>query len=112
VDRRSSGNLETWQNWDVYHGIHHIGSSFLPSGLLKVLDPNFPPITKVTRFIVFLVLRYAYLFILYLAYLFLPSTTCVIYPCFKLCVLGESYGRIACFKFIYLSKPTWLKMVI
>jgi hypothetical protein len=35
-------NLETWQIWDVYHGIHHIGSSLLPSGLVNILDPNFP----------------------------------------------------------------------
>jgi hypothetical protein len=34
----------------------------LPSGLVKILDPNFPPMTKVTRFIVFLIFRYAYLF--------------------------------------------------
>ena len=72
MDRRSSGNLETWQNWDVYHGIHHIGSSLLPSGLVKILDPNFPPMTKVTRFIVSLVFRYAYLFTLYLVYLSCP----------------------------------------
>ena len=38
--RRTSRNLETWQNWDVYHGIHHIGSSLLPSGLVKIMDPN------------------------------------------------------------------------
>jgi hypothetical protein len=69
MDRRSSGNLETWQSWDVYHGIHHIGSSLLPSGLVNILDPNFPLMTKVTRFIVFLVFRYAYLFILHLVYL-------------------------------------------
>jgi hypothetical protein len=37
-----TGNLETWQIWDVYHGIHHIGSSLLPSGLVNILDPNFP----------------------------------------------------------------------
>ena len=24
-----SGNLETWKSWDVYHGIHHIGSSLI-----------------------------------------------------------------------------------
>jgi hypothetical protein len=48
--------LETWQNWDVYHGMHHIGSSLLPSGLVNTLDPNSPPMTKVTRFIVSLVL--------------------------------------------------------
>jgi hypothetical protein len=35
-------HLETWQNWDVYHGMHHIGSSLLPSGLVHTLDPNFP----------------------------------------------------------------------
>jgi hypothetical protein len=51
-----SGNLETWQNWDVYHGIHHIGSSLLPSWLVHTLDPNSPPMTKVTRFIAFPVL--------------------------------------------------------
>jgi hypothetical protein len=50
------GNLETWQNWVVYHGMHHIGSSLLPSGLVYTLDPNSPPMTKVTRFIVFRVL--------------------------------------------------------
>jgi hypothetical protein len=69
VVRRSSGNLETWKSWVVYHGIHHIGSSLLPSGLVNILDPNFPLMTKVTRFIVFLVFRYAYLFILHLVYL-------------------------------------------
>jgi hypothetical protein len=49
----TSGNLETWQNWDVYHGMHHNGSSLLPSGLVNTLDPNSPPVTKVTRFMVF-----------------------------------------------------------
>jgi hypothetical protein len=68
VEQRSTGNLETWQSWDVYHGIHHIRSSLLPSGLVKILDPNFPPMTKVTRFIVPLVFRYAYLFSVYLVY--------------------------------------------
>jgi hypothetical protein len=52
----------TWQNWDVYHGMHHIGSSLLPSGLVNTLDPNSPPMTKVTRFIAFLIFRYVYLF--------------------------------------------------
>jgi Ca2+/Na+ antiporter len=33
--------------------MHHIGSSLLPSGLMNTLDPNSPPMTKVTRFIVF-----------------------------------------------------------
>jgi hypothetical protein len=36
--------LETWQNWDVYHGMHHIGSSLLPSGLMHTLGPNSPHI--------------------------------------------------------------------
>ena len=67
--RRTSGNLETWQNskWVsvyfgmhlgakgnyLYHWMHHIGSSLLPSGLVYTFDPNSPPMTKVTRFIVF-----------------------------------------------------------
>jgi FtsZ-binding cell division protein ZapB len=51
-----SGNLETWQSWDVYHGIHHSGSSLFPSGLVNILDPTSPPMTKTTRFIVFLIL--------------------------------------------------------
>jgi hypothetical protein len=34
--------------WDVYHGMHHIGSRLLPSGLIIILDPNSPPMTKVT----------------------------------------------------------------
>jgi hypothetical protein len=51
-----AGNLETWQIYDIYHGIHHNGSSLLPSGLVYILDPNSPPMTKVTRFIAFLVL--------------------------------------------------------
>jgi hypothetical protein len=41
---------------------------YLPSGLVKILGPNFLPMTKVTRFIVSLVFRYAYLFTLYLVY--------------------------------------------
>jgi hypothetical protein len=36
---------------------------------VNILDPNFPTMTKVTRFFVFLVFRYAYLFTLYLVYL-------------------------------------------
>jgi hypothetical protein len=40
--RRTAGNLESWQNWDVYHGMRHTGSSLLPSGLVNILDPNFP----------------------------------------------------------------------
>jgi hypothetical protein len=46
-----------------------LDQDYLPSGLVKILDPNFPPMTKVTRFIVSLAFRYVYLFILYLVYL-------------------------------------------
>jgi hypothetical protein len=83
---RTAGNLETWQSWDVYHGIHHFGSSLLPSGLLKILDPNFPPMTKVTRFIVSLVFRYAYLFTLYLVYL-----SCLVFHLLFTFVLNYAY---------------------
>jgi hypothetical protein len=38
-------------NLDVYHGMHRIGPSLLPSGLVKIFDPNSPPKTKVTSFI-------------------------------------------------------------
>jgi hypothetical protein len=37
--------------WNVYHGMHHIRLILLPSGLVNTLDPNSPPMTKVTRFI-------------------------------------------------------------
>jgi hypothetical protein len=53
--QRTAGNLETWQNWDVYHGKFgdsgkwsqegsekSDGSSLLPSGLVNSLDPYFP----------------------------------------------------------------------
>jgi hypothetical protein len=33
--------------------MHQIRSSLLPSGLVKNLDPNSPPIAQVTRFIAF-----------------------------------------------------------
>jgi hypothetical protein len=36
-------------NSDVCHGMHHIGSRILPNGLVNTLDPNSPPMTKVTR---------------------------------------------------------------
>jgi hypothetical protein len=49
--RRTSGNLET-EKWDVYHGMLHIRSSLLLSELVKILDPNSPPMTKVTSFII------------------------------------------------------------
>jgi hypothetical protein len=42
--------------------MHHIGSSLLPSELVNTFDLNSPPMTKVTRFVVFLVFRYVYLF--------------------------------------------------
>jgi hypothetical protein len=35
--------------WDVYHGMHHIGSRMLPSGLVNTLDPNSPPMTKLNK---------------------------------------------------------------
>jgi hypothetical protein len=35
--------------WDVYHGMHHIGSRILPSGLVNTLDPNSPPMTKLNK---------------------------------------------------------------
>jgi hypothetical protein len=38
---------------DVYHRMHHVESSLLPSGLVNIMDPNSPPMTKVTSFIVF-----------------------------------------------------------
>jgi hypothetical protein len=84
----------------------------LPSGLVKILDPNFPPMTKVTRFIVFLVLRYVYLFTLYLDYFSCLVLHFGIYFYLNACILGKSYGRIVCFQFILLSKPTCLKMFI
>jgi hypothetical protein len=33
--------------------MHHIESSLLPSGLVKILDPESPHMTQVTRFIAF-----------------------------------------------------------
>jgi hypothetical protein len=44
------GEFRDLAKLDVYHGMHHIGSSLLPSGLENNLDPNSPPMTKVTRF--------------------------------------------------------------
>jgi hypothetical protein len=96
------GNLVTWQIWDVYH----VGSSLLPSGLVKILDPNFPPMTKVTRFTVFLIFRYEYLSVMYLVLPFMPSITFCTYFSLNACILGKSHGRSACLKFIHLSKPT------
>jgi hypothetical protein len=54
--------------------MHYIGSSLLPSGLVNTLDPNSPPMTKVTRFIIFFVLDMRIYFLvssLYLSYLVL-----------------------------------------
>jgi hypothetical protein len=68
--------------------------------------------TKVTRFIVFLVFRYAYLFLLYLVLPFIPSISIGIHFLIKsACILGKSYGRIDHFQFILLSKPTWFKII-
>ena len=39
-DSREFGDLAIW---DVYHGMHHIGSSLLPSRLVNTLDPNSHP---------------------------------------------------------------------
>jgi hypothetical protein len=91
--------------------MHQNGSSLLPSGLVNTLDPKSPPMTKVTRFIVFLVFRYAYLFYLYLVLPFIPSISIGIYFCLNACILGKSYGRIAHLQFVLLSKPTWFKMI-
>jgi hypothetical protein len=66
--------------------------------------------TKVNRFIVFLVFRYAYLFFLHLILPFMPSITISIYFCLNECILGQSYGRIAHFQFIFVSKHIWFKM--
>jgi hypothetical protein len=59
--------------------IHHIGSSLLPSGLVNTLDPNSPPMTKVTRFIIFpfLDMRIYWFVSSFLPYM--PSFTCYIY---------------------------------
>jgi hypothetical protein len=38
---KDNGKFGDLANQDVYHGIHHIGSSLLPSGLVNILDPNF-----------------------------------------------------------------------
>jgi hypothetical protein len=46
-------------SWDTSYWIYQVQ---LPSGLVKILDLNFLPMTKVTRFIVFLISRYVYLF--------------------------------------------------
>jgi hypothetical protein len=48
------GEFEDLVNWDVYHGMHNIGSSLLPSELVKIMDLRSPLMTKVTSFIVFL----------------------------------------------------------
>jgi hypothetical protein len=106
--QRTSGNLETWPNWNVYHGMPHIGSRLLPSGLVNTLDQNSPPMTKVTRFFAFLVLDMRIYFLVSGFYL----TCLVLHVIFILIarILGQSYGRNARFQFIFLSKPTWFKM--
>jgi hypothetical protein len=85
---------------------------YCQSESVNILDPNFPPITKVTRFIVFLVFKICVSIYLVSSLPFMPSITFGIYFCLNVCILGKSHGRIACFQFIYLSKPTWLKMFI
>jgi hypothetical protein len=68
--------------------------------------------TKVTRSIVFLVFRYAYLFFLYLVLPFIPSIKIgTFFLINNACILGKSYGRIARFQFILLSKPACFKMI-
>jgi hypothetical protein len=49
---------------------------------------------------------------MYLVLPFIPGATISIF-CLKqfACILGKSYGRIAHFQFVYLSKPTWFKMI-
>jgi hypothetical protein len=42
MSSKDDGEFGDLQIWDVYHGIYHIGSSLLPSGLMNILDPNFP----------------------------------------------------------------------
>jgi hypothetical protein len=43
------GEFGDLENWDICHGMHHIRSRILPSGLVNTLDPNSPLMTKVTR---------------------------------------------------------------
>jgi hypothetical protein len=68
-------------SWDTSYWI-----KFIAKWVIEIfLDPNFPPMTKVTRFIVFLIFRYAYLFTLYLVYL-----SCLVFTfVLKLCILGK-----------------------
>jgi hypothetical protein len=90
-------------SWDTSNWI-----KLLPSKLIKSLDPNFPPMTKVTRFIIFLCVSIYFISSLP----FMPSITICTYFCLNACILGKSHDRIACFKYIHLSKPTWFKMSI
>jgi hypothetical protein len=55
--------------------------------------------------------RYACLFFLHLVLPFMPSITIGIYFCLNECILGSSYGRIARVQFVFLSKPTWFKII-
>jgi hypothetical protein len=91
--------------------MHYIGSSLLTSGLVNTLDPNSPPMTKVIRFIVFLVLDMHIYFSVSRFYL----TCLVLHVIFILivvaCILGQSYGRNAHLQFIFLSKSTWFKRI-
>jgi hypothetical protein len=75
-DFREFGDLA---NWDAYLGMHHIGSSLLPSGLVHTLDPNSPPVTKVTSLIISLSLDMRIYILLVPSLPFKPSSTCDIY---------------------------------
>jgi hypothetical protein len=39
---KDDGKFGDLANLDVYHGIQHIGSSLLPSGLVNIFGPEFP----------------------------------------------------------------------
>jgi hypothetical protein len=47
--------FEDLANYNIYHGVYHIGSSLLPSGLVKIMDSNSPPMSRqlVSLFLVF-----------------------------------------------------------
>jgi hypothetical protein len=45
------GEFRDLANMNVYHEMHHVELSLFPSGLVKNLEPNSPPMTKVPSFI-------------------------------------------------------------
>jgi hypothetical protein len=51
LDFREFGDLAKMECISWVHGMHHMGSSILPIGLVNIMDPNSPPMTKVTIFI-------------------------------------------------------------